>query len=58
MHSHWSVRNDNRNYLVRRSASHAFPDAPRPLGDAERRDLHSHAGWYDPRRLDDYFYAA
>ncbi|RMN79866.1 hypothetical protein ALQ53_102517 [Pseudomonas cannabina] len=23
---------------------HAVPDAPRPLGDAERRDLHSHAG--------------
>ncbi len=44
MHSHWSVRNDNRNYLVRRSASHAFPDAPRPLGDAERRELHSHTG--------------
>ncbi len=30
--------------IVRRSASHAVPDAPRPLDDAERRDLHSHAG--------------
>ncbi|RMT40029.1 hypothetical protein ALP47_02746, partial [Pseudomonas savastanoi] len=30
--------------IVRRSASHAVPDAPRPLGDAERRDLHYHAG--------------
>ncbi|POP90545.1 hypothetical protein CXB41_26730 [Pseudomonas syringae pv. syringae] len=26
------------------SASHAFPDAPRPLDDAEHRDLHSPAG--------------
>ncbi len=30
--------------IVRRSASHAIPDAPRPLDDAERRELHSHAG--------------
>ncbi len=29
--------------IVRRSASHAFPDAARPHCDAERRDLHSHA---------------
>ncbi|KWS29647.1 hypothetical protein AL065_17985 [Pseudomonas amygdali pv. ulmi] len=36
-------RNDDLN-IVRRSASHAFPDAPRPPGDAERRNLHSHAG--------------
>ncbi|POY78426.1 hypothetical protein BKM09_005490 [Pseudomonas amygdali pv. morsprunorum] len=36
-------RNDDLN-IVRRSASHAFPDALRPHGDAERRDLHSHAG--------------
>jgi hypothetical protein len=53
----WSVRNDSLNsvlklcvglrgqlIIVRRSASYAFPDAPRPLCDAERRDLHSHAG--------------
>ncbi len=30
--------------IVRRSASHAVLDALRPLDDAERRDLHSHAG--------------
>ncbi|MEE1999751.1 hypothetical protein, partial [Pseudomonas syringae] len=30
--------------IVRRSASHAFLDAPRPLDDAERRELRSHAG--------------
>ncbi|QOI06148.1 hypothetical protein D5S10_21160 [Pseudomonas savastanoi] len=33
--------------IVRRSASHAVPDAPRPLGDAERRDLHSQAGAWE-----------
>ncbi len=33
--------------IVRRSASHAVPDAPRPLGDAERRDLHYHAGAWE-----------
>ncbi|MDF7797346.1 hypothetical protein P4A91_22960, partial [Pseudomonas syringae] len=30
--------------IVRRSASHAFLDAPRPVDDAERRELYSHAG--------------
>ncbi|MEX5617394.1 hypothetical protein ABFV55_22105 [Pseudomonas syringae] len=30
--------------IVRRSASYAFLDAPRPLDDAERRELRSHAG--------------
>ncbi len=30
--------------IVRRSASYAFLDALRPLRDAERRDLHYHAG--------------
>ncbi|SOP96000.1 hypothetical protein CFBP4215_00815 [Pseudomonas syringae pv. syringae] len=39
----WSVRNDHLT-IVRRSASHAVLDAPRPLDDAERRELHSHAG--------------
>ncbi|RMV10219.1 hypothetical protein ALP17_200012, partial [Pseudomonas savastanoi] len=37
------MRNDDLN-IVRRSASHAFPDAPRPLGDAEPLALHPHAG--------------
>ncbi|RXT78212.1 hypothetical protein B1F73_25820 [Pseudomonas syringae] len=53
-----SVRNDHLNYradVLHRSEQtirlscdaqrrHAVPDALRPLGDAERRDLHSHAG--------------
>ncbi len=38
-----SVCTDNP-IIVRRSASHAVPDALRPLDDAERRELHSHAG--------------
>ncbi|OOK93888.1 hypothetical protein B0B36_25320 [Pseudomonas syringae pv. actinidifoliorum] len=40
-----SVGNDNLpiSTIVRRSASHAVLDAPRPLCDAERRELHSHA---------------
>ncbi|PBQ00461.1 hypothetical protein CCL07_17535 [Pseudomonas congelans] len=41
----WSVRNDNRaTTIVRRSASHAVRDAPRPLCDAERHGRHSQAG--------------
>ncbi|KPX51207.1 Uncharacterized protein ALO67_01400, partial [Pseudomonas amygdali pv. hibisci] len=36
-------RNDDLN-IVRRSASHAFPDAPRPPGNAEPLALHPHAG--------------
>ena len=43
----WSVRNERRSgkyYRAHAPRGHAVPDAPRPLCDAERRELHSHAG--------------
>ncbi len=43
LHSHAGACGTISPNIVRRSASHAFLDALRPLDDAERRKLHSHA---------------
>ncbi len=43
LHSHAGACGTIISTIVRRSASHAFLDALRPLDDAERRKLHSHA---------------